>query len=317
MKHAQEMFLFCLAALLIGGCSSGKIYNLKIPSGAQELRTKKALLIMPDGGNDALSGGLRAKVMKNRFHTLSTPETASEADYRVVGKLAKPNYTIERSQERQEVPRRCKKRNKEKKCISWQPASSYMLYQVKERCEARSTLLVEDLKTGGLVNEKTFRGVARASDVEKDAAAKEKGAALCQEAFKKMVPKAAGFLTPHNASVRISLESVPGTAHQRALKALEMGNLEKAIAQVENSVVSPGMSESDRAWARYNLAVLLQVAGDDQKCIESVEIAASELGAKSELTALSRRCRGEEVEEDKKEDGGGSFLNRLIRIRIE
>jgi len=202
------------------------------------------------------------------------------------GTTSQDDYSVERDSY---SVTKCTARNKKGKCTR---KIKVPVYTIKEKCGVAVSGRATRVADGAVLFDRTFNRAASNSDSKERENPPSRRKEICDSAFSASVDALIAFVTPYTTNMRLDFHKVKGSdSTDKALEYVKMSKLDQARKILESTIGDASLSEEDRAWARYNLAVVQWATADFDGCIEQIGIAQETLGAESMLIDMETACR--------------------------
>lgn len=313
-RSVRGLVLLAALGTVVAGCATRRVVtHATLPPRLKAMGTQQRVRLIPFTGprGEEATRRLRSAITRGGFHTLvdrdheaqraqeleralaagQAAELASSAPegatILISGQTHAGDY--ERDIEESSV-RRCVRKNRKGKCTKMVDVP---VYELSEVCRTTVRATIKSVEAGSVIFDQEFPGaeaVVRTEEGKKPAGV---GAALCDAAFANAMEKLVHHVTPHQKQVSLDFRVIsdPAGHTEKAMEAAKLSRLEQARTLLEKVVAEPTLSDEDRAWARYNLAVVLWALARFDECVRQTEMAQATLGADSDLVGLHHGCK--------------------------
>jgi hypothetical protein len=304
MRLLLSRAILCAAStLLVVGCGGATVNTtVKVPPRIDLMTKPQQVLVVEQGFGGAVAAKMKERIASGKRHAIadeSTVAAGNEPSVIVEGGVLKDRYDAERSAEEVQVERQCKKRSTKgkkgkQKCILWKNAYTYYVYSIAEHCENGVRVKVTSASDGAILEERDVVGRASSEQSERDEKPAALGAAsLCATAMEKAMTIFSRSFNSYRKAVELRFQSVSSSSQVTSgIEVAKLGRLGRSKELFLEAIEAPDLSDEDRAWARYNLAVAHEALDEYAACLEQIDLASEVLGADDDLVAVRKACDG-------------------------
>lgn len=304
---------FLAGVVMLSGCTTKAVKTtMTLPPRCRDLQNEQRLIVMKFSGprghqattalrSAVSSGGLhqimdtehQALIEQQLVQALASGSTVdlnnmapTGASFIVWGQTNPDDYSsdVERGQ-----VEKCASRNKDGKCTHKVRVPYFTL---NEKCGVTVTARVTRVADGAVVIDRTFSRIDTSSRSKEKEVPASLRSEICQNAFVQAFNEVVKFVTPYRLTTKLSFHKVKGSDDtDKALEYVKMSKFEQAEKLLVKVVETPDLDDKNRAWARFNLAVVHWARADFDNCLKQVNMSQDTLGADSDLMDLERACR--------------------------
>ncbi len=312
MRPVRVVLVLCV--LLLWACSTTSVSTrLLLPPRASVFQKPQTIVITPFSGprGKLITDKVRAAIVNGGHHTLIAQgkqnatrikqleralaagesvdmgkSVAGAATVIVTGNVHKDDYYIERETE---LVRKCRKTNKDGKCIL---EKTVAVHSISETCTSEINGRVIRVADGKVVFERNSSGTKTYYDSRENRQPRSQRKQICKRASLQAIEQFIPFITPHYATVNLRFRNIEDRANdtERAIHFAEVKQFGKARSLFEKVITDESLSPEDRAWARYNLSVVLWVQKQYQDCLTQLDQVIGELGNDGDVQSMYSEC---------------------------
>jgi len=302
MKNVwSSSLLVVVGCALISNCGTTKVKtSVKLPPRIKALRTPQTVYVTTKGFGRSVASTIRTAVGSGGVHSVlddATVAAGNAPSVLVEGYTLSPQYGKKVESEKVKVPKKCVKRSKKgkkgkKKCIKWKAAYTYYVYTLRESCRHGVHAKLTDATSGSVLQEKDYAHLSTKEKRKKNKAPDAVGSSsLCALALSGAVSDLKKSFCKYRKSVVLVFADVSDSDDVgRGIEAAELGRISKSKELFLAGIEDAGLSDEDRAWTRYNLAVAHEALDEFADCLEQLEQAADVLGSDDKLKELRQKC---------------------------
>lgn len=235
----------------------------------RELRQQEIYVTASTGGTTDLAG--------------AGPEGATVI---VSGRVHDDEYSsnIETSQDK-----KCVAKDKQNRCTRYVDITHYTL---KESCSVSLEARAIRVSSGEPLFDEHWENSASESNGKEGSRPDPVGRTLCNTAFASLPEQIVRLITPYDQSVRLEFRKVedPDQQSNRAFDLIAQSEVARARALLETVAEDTRLDPEGRAWAHYNLAVVLWAASQFEACVEQLDEARRTLAGDSTVLGMRKAC---------------------------